>query len=239
MPAAGEQPRPPRPRLGRIGSAIDDHAGERAVDRDEDGVRASAAASSIARARRDPGRRRDPALLEQAGRCPTSTRVAVDRRLDAVAGPRVERRHRPEAELVALAAGDDRRPERVLAAAFRARPRGRAARRRPCRRPPRSSTTSGRPIVSVPVLSKMTVSMRCATSSASPPLMRMPASAPRPVPTMIAVGVARPIAHGQAMIDRGDRARQGAGEPGLRADEQPGDERDDAQERGRPARRPR
>ena len=27
----------------------------------------------------------------------------------------------------------------------------------------------------------------------------MPASAPRPVPTMIAVGVARPIAHGQAM----------------------------------------
>ena len=28
----------------------------------------------------------------------------------------------------------------------------------------------------------------------------MPASAPRPVATMIAVGVARPIAHGQAMI---------------------------------------
>ena len=29
--------------------------------------------------------------------------------------------------------------------------------------------------------------------------MRIPASAPRPVPTMIAVGVARPIAHGQAI----------------------------------------
>ena len=29
--------------------------------------------------------------------------------------------------------------------------------------------------------------------------MRIPASAPRPVPTMIAVGVASPIAHGQAM----------------------------------------
>ena len=28
----------------------------------------------------------------------------------------------------------------------------------------------------------------------------MPASAPLPVPTMIAVGVARPMAHGQAMI---------------------------------------
>ena len=30
--------------------------------------------------------------------------------------------------------------------------------------------------------------------------MRMPSWAPRPVPTMIAVGVARPRAHGQAMI---------------------------------------
>ena len=62
-----------------------------------------------------------------------------------------------------------------------------------------TSATVGRPRVSVPVLSKTTVSTRWATSSASPPRMRMPASAPRPVPTMIAVGVARPIAHGQAM----------------------------------------
>ena len=30
--------------------------------------------------------------------------------------------------------------------------------------------------------------------------MMMPSWAPRPVPTMIAVGVARPRAHGQAMI---------------------------------------
>ena len=30
--------------------------------------------------------------------------------------------------------------------------------------------------------------------------MRMPRSAPRPVATMMAVGVARPRAHGQAMI---------------------------------------
>ena len=40
----------------------------------------------------------------------------------------------------------------------------------------------------------------CAISSASPPLIRMPRSAPRPVPTMMAVGVASPSAHGQAMI---------------------------------------
>ena len=37
-------------------------------------------------------------------------------------------------------------------------------------------------------------------SSTSGPLMMMPSSAPRPVPTMIAVGVASPSAHGQAMI---------------------------------------
>src|SRR5258708_29468802 len=35
-------------------------------------------------------------------------------------------------------------------------------------------------------------------SRLSPPLMRMPCSAPLPVPTMMAVGVARPNAHGQA-----------------------------------------
>ena len=63
-----------------------------------------------------------------------------------------------------------------------------------------TADTAGRPSVSVPVLSSTTVSTRPATSSASPPRTRIPASAPFPVPTMIAVGVARPMAHGQAMI---------------------------------------
>ena len=52
----------------------------------------------------------------------------------------------------------------------------------------------------VPVLSRMTVSMRYTASSASPPLIRMPRWAPRPVPTMMAVGVAKPSAQGQAII---------------------------------------
>jgi len=43
--------------------------------------------------------------------------------------------------------------------------------------------------------------MRCACSSTSPPLIRMPNSAPRPVPTIMAVGVANPIAHGHAIIN--------------------------------------
>ena len=59
---------------------------------------------------------------------------------------------------------------------------------------------AGRPSVIVPVLSKTTVLSFCAVSSASPLRIRMPCSAPWPVPTMIAVGVARPRAQGQAMI---------------------------------------
>jgi hypothetical protein len=52
----------------------------------------------------------------------------------------------------------------------------------------------------VPVLSSTMAVSLWAVSSASPPLMRMPFSAPRPVPTMIAVGVASPRAHGHAMM---------------------------------------
>ncbi len=57
-----------------------------------------------------------------------------------------------------------------------------------------------RPVVTVPVLSSTTVSTRRVDSSTSGPLIRMPSCAPRPVPTISAVGVARPRAQGQAMI---------------------------------------
>mmetsp|Transcript_8814 Transcript_8814/g.37270 ORF Transcript_8814/g.37270 Transcript_8814/m.37270 type:complete len:315 (+) Transcript_8814:2761-3705(+) len=59
--------------------------------------------------------------------------------------------------------------------------------------------TAGAPSVIVPVLSKMTCDAACAVSSGSPPLMSTPKRAPRPVPTITAVGVARPSAHGHAM----------------------------------------
>ena len=62
-----------------------------------------------------------------------------------------------------------------------------------------TSTRVISPVVTVPVLSSTTVSMRRVSSSTSAPLMRMPSRAPRPVPTSSAVGVARPSAHGQAM----------------------------------------
>ena len=56
------------------------------------------------------------------------------------------------------------------------------------------------PVVSVPVLSKATSVTRADCSIASPLRNRIPDSAPRPLPTMTAVGVASPRAQGQAMI---------------------------------------
>ena len=64
-----------------------------------------------------------------------------------------------------------------------------------------ASVTSGLPRVKVPVLSRRTVLNLWARSSASPERMRMPFSAPLPVPTTMAVGVAKPMAHGQAITN--------------------------------------
>ena len=61
------------------------------------------------------------------------------------------------------------------------------------------SVTLGFPSVIVPVLSNTIVVNLCVVSNASPPLIKIPCSAPFPVPTIIAVGVAKPKAHGQAM----------------------------------------
>ncbi len=57
----------------------------------------------------------------------------------------------------------------------------------------------GRPEVRVPVLSKATLVTAWATSRDSASLIRMPWRAATPVPAMIAVGVARPRAQGQAI----------------------------------------
>ena len=57
--------------------------------------------------------------------------------------------------------------------------------------------TTGCPVVMVPVLSSATICTRPAISSAAAVLNRMPFFAPRPLPTMIATGVAKPSAQGQ------------------------------------------
>ncbi len=60
------------------------------------------------------------------------------------------------------------------------------------RRAGMTSVTVGLPAVMVPVLSRTTARTPCSVSSASALLNKMLISAPRPVPTMIATGVARP-----------------------------------------------
>ena len=60
-----------------------------------------------------------------------------------------------------------------------------------------TSVTWGVPWVTVPVLSSTTTLVLQAVSSASADLTRIPWLAPRPVPTITAVGVARPSAQGQ------------------------------------------
>ena len=77
-------------------------------------------------------------------------------------------------------------------------------------RRPRRATTSTRlirPVVTVPVLSSTTGVDAARRLEHLGPLIRMPSWAPRPVPTSSAVGVARPSAHGQAMISTADGGR--------------------------------
>src|SRR5205807_729136 len=64
-----------------------------------------------------------------------------------------------------------------------------------------SWTSRGLPSVSVPVLSTSSVSTPARLSSASALRISTPAVAPRPIPTMIDMGVANPSAQGQAMIN--------------------------------------
>ena len=98
--------------------------------------------------------------------------------------------------------GRPRRPPRRADARSPAPVRRQTSPRRP-RRTERGRVTPvsrGRPSVSVPVLSTTSVSTVSRRSSASAFLMSTPAEAPRPVPTMMAMGVASPSAHGHAMI---------------------------------------
>ena len=99
-------------------------------------------------------------------------------------------------------------------------------------------------MVTVPVLSSTMVSIRRVDSRTSGPLIRMPSWAPRPVPTISAVGVARPSAHGQAMISTATAAVNARGRVGLAAavSQKPSvadgeDDHDRHEDRRRPGRR--
>ena len=138
---------------------------------------------------------------------PSSPRPASSRKLVGSATPCVDT---PSARTIAPAKGCDERSSRAVKivakeVSFSAEHQ-------------RMAFTSGRPSVIVPVLSKTKVSTWPAASSASALRTKSPSSAPRPIPTMIAVGVASPRAQGQAMMSTVTAATKPCSQPstGLR-----------------------
>ena len=126
--------------------------------------------------------------------------AALDRADRALAGGRVEVRDRPR---VARPRSSPPRRSRRASGCSLARSTLAASRSTSLSEKPAAVTTAvtaGLPSVSVPVLSTTRVSTFSMRSSASAFLMSTPAWAPRPTPTMIDIGVARPSAHGQAMM---------------------------------------
>jgi len=126
----------------------------------------------------------------------------LDHGADAVPGESLEARRRRRLDAALGGGGEQRGGERMLGAALgrRREPQHlvlagivRAAEQHRCRSP------RGLPSVIVPVLSSTTVSSLCAVSSEAPSRIRIPFSAPLPVPTMIAVGRRRPRAQGHAI----------------------------------------
>src|SRR3972149_8560796 len=75
------------------------------------------------------------------------------------------------------------------------------------------SVTDGSPLVKVPVLSNNTVLSFLAFSTYSPLLSNTPYSAPLPTPAKIAVGVAIPKAHGQAIRRTASRTKKAKEKP--------------------------
>ena len=186
-------------------------AGARRLDRVGDGDHAARPCRRLRR--RSPSRRRARKSFAGASRASTSIaapainasiaerdRAALDASRHALAGTRSKPSTVAEREPRSAAARDDRGGERMLARALEARrqPQQHRPRRSPDAR--LDATTLGLPSVSVPVLSTTSVSTASNRSSASAFLISTPARAPRPTPTMIDIGVARPKAQGQAMI---------------------------------------
>ena len=186
--------------VGLIGSATPTSAGERAVDREQVHDRLALATQ----ARRRAPRRIRPTCRRRShhGRVAEHDAAAVDRRLECPC-PAPPRKSSTRRQRRAAARVRPRRSPRRADARSTARAPPRAAARR-LRRSRRTHDhrrrASARPSVSVPVLSTTSVSTRSRRSSASAFLTSTPAVAPRPVPTMMAIGVARPSAHGHAMI---------------------------------------
>ncbi len=145
-----------------------------------------------------------PAIETPASRnsrgLPTMHCVAGDGAAHALAGEALETFDLIERQASLARGGHNGLRQRVLRELFEACGKTQEPRlRRSARFVAMTCVTLGRPSVSVPVLSNITTSIFSPRSRASPFLIRMPRRAPRPVPTMMAVGVASPSEQGQAM----------------------------------------
>ena len=172
----GARPGRPSRRRSRSGRAAS--AARRAAS--------SSAGRSMAQSASSAGRPSDEAWPSTTPSTPRPSRLPKPRR-------------RAAAELGPRGAGDGL-GDRVLGGVLERARRAAAPRRGRRRRRRATSTSAILPVVTVPVLSSTIVSTWRVDSSTSGPLISRPSCAPRPVPTISAVGVARPSAHGQAMI---------------------------------------
>ena len=125
---------------------------------------------------------------------------ALDHADRALAGGRVEAEHADEFDAALGRGRDDRLRQRMLARALDAGGEAQHLVLDEAGRRDDGDHLRACPSVSVPVLSTTSVSTFSMRSSASALRISTPACAPRPTPTMIDIGVARPSAHGQAMI---------------------------------------
>ena len=150
----------------------------------------SASGPSVDAERLDPG-----GASERRRACPPTRPAtpAPGMRAELLRRRRLDRRaaRRPRRSPPRAGARFRARGWRRHAAASLRRSRSAGDARRPAR---------GRPSVSVPVLSKTSVSIPRSRSIASASRKSTPALAPRPIATMIDIGVASPSAQGQAMI---------------------------------------
>ena len=189
-------------RLGPDGVAGADQPDDLAVERRRSArvsPRASSAASAASAAASSAiavlGQQ--PAVADEDG--------VLARRRRAGSGPRPPRRagrRRPVAASgVEPALGRRRRRrrgQRVLARRLGGRGQAEHVGLGPAAPSGTTLASSGRPRVSVPVLSKANVSHSASRSSAAPPLIRTPCRASQAMLARIAAGVARTRAHGQA-----------------------------------------
>ena len=182
------------------------------------------------------GSRRGTSTCERDEReAAAQQRFAVQRRGQAVARQRAE---------IADRRGASARPPRracitarasgMLAALFQRGGEGEKRALASCPSAGSTSVTRGSPWVMVPVLSSATISVLPVSSSEAAVLNRMPFFAPRPLPTMMATGVASPSAHGQLMTST--EMPRASAKPTVWPQQQPDDGGHDGDARSPPAR---